>query len=254
MNFIEEIGKNPKYLIIFLHGYTGDKYDMFELKNYLHLKNKSEYHFISVDGVDECETGTGRQWFSLKDYNFPLSEKDEYRVKDDINSQYKSVNNFIDEQVKKHNYKYENVFLIGFSQGGAISLYSSFRFDKKLGGIISLSGFCIENEETIKKETVTKQKVLFLYGDKDQVVEKRYFEKSIKIMMENDFDLKFIKFKNLAHRVGANEVLEVEKFINQITHPTKINLTNYLVIFPTIFVVIFGLIFLKKKFYNKTKF
>ena len=54
-----------KKLMIFLHGYGTDMYDLFGLRNNF-IDILPDTHFISVNAPFKCEFGDGYQWFSLK--------------------------------------------------------------------------------------------------------------------------------------------------------------------------------------------
>ena len=165
LNFIEKLAKtNNKYLIIFLHGYGCDKNDLMPLsENFSAISD--EICFLSVDAPEPCEKGHGYQWFPLETFDFTLESIYGF-IKEDV----AYVKDFVEKQSLRLNIDYKNIFLVGFSQGAIVSLASAIRFDKKIGGVISFSGFQPDTEETLKLEFKTKQNVLLIHGTDDQVV------------------------------------------------------------------------------------
>lgn len=165
LNFIEKLAKTKnKYLIVFLHGYGCDKNDLMSLSENFSIIT-DEICFLSVDAPESCDNGYGYQWFPLE--TFDLTPKGVHElIKNDITY----VKDFVKKQSDRLNIDYKNIFLIGFSQGAMVALASAFRFGKKIGGVISFSGFQPDTEETLKLELKTKQNVLLVHGTNDSVV------------------------------------------------------------------------------------
>ena len=66
---------------------------------------------------------------------------------------------------------YSHIFLMGFSQGAALSLYTGLRMNKTLGGIIAMSGYLpLAPSFTTIQEDVKNTPILFCHGDEDNVV------------------------------------------------------------------------------------
>ena len=185
LRFIEERpfnGKDAKRLVIFLHGYGSDMYDLFDLKNSF-VDNLPDAHFISVNAPYECDTGNGYQWFSLKSMDIDY-------IYAEIRKNYKIVNKFIDEQVKRFDIGYKDVVLIGFSQGTMMSLFASLRNENKLLAVIGFSGVLTDKLENLKAEIKTKQNILLIHGTDDKIIPYEYFYFTEKLLRA--VDVKFI--------------------------------------------------------------
>jgi len=65
---------------------------------------------------------------------------------------------------------FENIYWLGFSQGGVIGLDLFLRTEHKLGGLISVSGFCIEADSYPEKlgSQAKNQNLLITHGTRDQ--------------------------------------------------------------------------------------
>lgn len=73
-------------------------------------------------------------WFDL----FTLDEsgpEDEHGIKEAA----KLVHLLIDNEIEKSNTPSNRIAIGGFSQGGALALYSAFTYDKPLAGVMALS-------------------------------------------------------------------------------------------------------------------
>jgi predicted esterase len=100
---------------------------------------------------------------------------------------------------------YSRLAVMGFSQGGALSLYSGLQLpiDKKLGGIIVLSGY-IPGTKTFKltkgMETVP---VLHCHGDSDVVVDKTWAMKSKEFLVSKGMtSYKLAMFEGMGHTIS----------------------------------------------------
>lgn len=73
-------------------------------------------------------------WFDLStlDENAPENESDLLRAVDKVHA-------FLDEELAKTRLPSKKLLLAGFSQGGALALYSALTYHKPLGGILILS-------------------------------------------------------------------------------------------------------------------
>lgn len=80
------------------------------------------------------------------------------------------VHGLIDAEVAK-GVAPEHIVLGGFSQGGALSLYAGLRYPKRLGGIVSFSGWLPLWEEQLKPlPGLGGAKVLMVHGSRDDKV------------------------------------------------------------------------------------
>jgi len=72
---------------------------------------------------------------------FDLFTLDESGPEDDegIKKAAKMVHSLIDREIEVYNIPSSRIALGGFSQGGALALYSAFTYDKPLAGVMALS-------------------------------------------------------------------------------------------------------------------
>lgn len=207
LNFIEKEPKNDsnKYLIILLHGWGSNKEDLMFLSEELN-KEFDNLHYISVDAPFECDAGFGYQWFSLRDtspYSVRLTIKDNYKILED----------FIEEQSKRLNIPYNHIFLLGFSQGAMMSLFTGIRLNQKLAGIIALSGVLPETVDTMKTDLQIKQKVLMVHGSEDKIVPYEYFLQSEKIFRMFDFNVETTTVYGMTHTINDEVIHKVKNFL-----------------------------------------
>lgn len=205
LDFLEKQPKNNKnkYLVIMLHGWGSDKYDLISLDF-----NIDNLYYLSVNAPYECDSGFGYQWFSLEDMNVNSIIKE-------IRNNYIVLEKFIEEQSIKLNIDYNHIFLLGFSQGAMMSLYTGIRLNKKLAGIISLSGLLPDTINSIKNSQITKQNILLLHGTDDNVVPFNYFIETKKLFDILDFNIEAYSINELQHGINNEEIDIIKSFIER---------------------------------------
>lgn len=211
LKYIEEKpfnGKDAKKLVIFLHGYGSNMYDLFELRNSF-IDILPDACFISVNAPYKCDIGNGQQWFSLKSMDIDY-------IYGEIRKNYKIVNDFIDRQVKRLNIDYKNVILIGFSQGTMMSLYASLRNKNKLFAVIGFSGMLADKLEDLKVELKTKQNILLIHGTDDKVIPYDYFYFTEKLLRA--VDVKFVTETSIGldHSIDLYGIQKARSYIRSL--------------------------------------
>ena len=186
-----------------LHGWGSDKYDLISLDF-----NIDNLYYLSVNAPYECDSGFGYQWFSLEDMNVNSIIKE-------IRNNYIVLEKFIEEQSIKLNIDYNHIFLLGFSQGAMMSLYTGIRLNKKLAGIISLSGLLPDTINSIKNSQITKQNILLLHGTDDNVVPFNYFIETKKLFDILDFNIEAYSINELQHGINNEEIDIIKSFIER---------------------------------------
>ncbi|KAI6089643.1 Phospholipase/carboxylesterase [Hypoxylon rubiginosum] len=109
------------------------------------------------------------------------------------------------------------IILGGFSQGGALSLFSGLTSKVKLGGIVALScylpldakfgDFLKENDHN------RKTPILMCHGDQDQVVPYNFGKMSYENLKGQGFDVTMKIYPGMAHSADLEELNEIEAFL-----------------------------------------
>jgi phospholipase/carboxylesterase len=195
-------GKDPKQLIIFLHGLGSDGNDLISLAHDF-SKFLPEALFLSPNAPFPCDMAPyGFQWFSLQ-------QRDENFILNGIKQSAPILNNYIDEQLKLYNISLENLFLIGFSQGTMMSLYTALRRSEPIGGVIGFSGALIG--ASLIDEIISRPKVLLIHGDKDEVVPYNALSYAKENLLKNNVPVEDLTCEGLGHSInsdGLNKALE----------------------------------------------
>eukprot|EP00127_Corallochytrium_limacisporum_P007206 Clim_evm79s243 gene=Clim_evmTU79s243 len=113
----------------------------------------------------------------------------------------------------------EKIVLGGFSQGGAMTLYTGLQLDKKLAGYVALSCYLplrkhvTENLGKFAKEVPVFQ----CHGDADMVVQHSYGHKSYEYMKnELGLNVTFKSYRGLPHALHPQELVDIKNFLNRV--------------------------------------
>lgn len=108
---------------------------------------------------------------------------------------------------------YSRMVLAGFSQGGALSLFTGFGLSERLAGICCLSGYL----PAAKKFAITKgledTKVLHCHGTQDMVVRYDLAGKSRDKVVASGATCYEIETYGIGHTVSMDELQRVEQFL-----------------------------------------
>ncbi len=190
----------PKSIVILCHGYGGDGKDISVLGNY--WKNfLPDTLFICPDAPEVCKVNPdGFQWFDLMDQT-----EDQILSKSLIAEN--KLNMLINEAIELNNINNKKVALVGFSQGGMISLQTAIKRKEEIKCLISYSGKVL-NQEHLKKNINSRPDVYLMHGDIDQVVPINSLLEAQHFFEQNEYKVFTKIFKKCEHRI-PNEGLSI---------------------------------------------
>eukprot|EP00128_Syssomonas_multiformis_P018896 Colp12_sorted_trinity150504_noHs@8482 len=123
------------------------------------------------------------------------------------------VKTLIEEEIKA-GIPAERIIVGGFSQGGAVALYTGFTSERKLGGIIALSTYMPLRQSFQELPATNKDTpVLMCHGDDDQVVAYSWGKLSAELLLKLGSKLTFKTYPDLQHGADPEELKDIKKFI-----------------------------------------
>lgn len=205
--------KNPKYLVIFLHGYGANGANLLGLSQEF-IDVLDEAHYIAPNAPQDWEGGFPDcyQWFSLYS-GFDYKAIEDMAI--DIKKSQKILSDFIDEQLKRFSLTRESLFLVGFSQGGMMSLYQGFASTEKFAGVISFSGKLVL-PEFLDQETSSKPNICLIHGEDDSVVPFENFVTAKDTLTDENIAFESKSVPGLEHSIDITGVNFAKKFIQTI--------------------------------------
>jgi len=148
-------------------------------------------------------------WFDLMSLD-PTGPEDEAGIK----SAAGLVNSLVAEEVKA-GIPSERIMIGGFSQGGALALYTALNTEHKLGGVIALSCWAPLHSKLASSLKQTNLAIPFLqaHGDCDPVVPYKWGQLTSTLLKSLLSNHEFKTYKGMMHSSNDEEMADVKKFI-----------------------------------------
>lgn len=125
--------------VIWLHGLGADGNDFVPIVDQLGLTEKHKIRFVFPHAPVRPITINGgmkmRAWYDI--YNLDLARKEDSEGV----QQSAHLIELLIERERSFDIPSRSIILAGFSQGGAMALYTGLRYKESLGGIVSLSAY-----------------------------------------------------------------------------------------------------------------
>ncbi|EAQ89905.1 hypothetical protein CHGG_06524 [Chaetomium globosum CBS 148.51] len=113
----------------------------------------------------------------------------------------------------------DRIVVGGFSQGGAMSLFSGLTSKVKLAGIVALSSYLLLSlkfAELVPKPESNKDTPIFMgHGDSDQVVNTALGKKSYDLLKDLGYNATLKIYENMGHSACVEEWDDVEAFLTE---------------------------------------
>ena len=205
--------KSPKFLVILLHGYGANGENLIELANEFQPIIPEAY-FIAPNAIEPWEGGfpNSYQWFSL----YAGVERKALEVlAQKIKIANQILQKFIENQLQRFNLSYENLILMGFSQGSMMAIYQGLIMPKKIAGIISFSGKVVE-PQSVGDKIISKPNICLIHGTHDSVLPFANFHEAQKILSNLQIPFEAYAIDNLDHTIDIRAIRIAQNFIKKI--------------------------------------
>jgi len=214
MNLLECITIEPeqpaKASVIWLHGLGADGSDFVPIVPELKLPKECAIRFVfphaPMRPVTINQGYVMRAWYDILGLNLQMQED-----KAGIMESQQAVIKLIEAE-HASGIAYENIYLAGFSQGGAMALYTGLCFDKKLAGIIALSSYIPLRDEFIshKHQANAKTPIFMAHGTMDEVVPIMLGQWSQQFLEGANYPISWHTYP-VGHCACAEEILDIGK-------------------------------------------
>lgn len=205
--------KNPKHLVIFLHGYGANGENLLDLAHEF-KEVLPEGHFISPNAIQPWEGGFPHsyQWFSL---NNGMDRRNIGAMAQDIKNSNRILQKFINDQLARFELEPKNLFLVGFSQGAMMAIYQGLIEATTPAGVIAFSGKLVL-PEMLGEKTSVRPEICLIHGQADSVVPFENFLESKKILEAHNISFEAHALKHLDHSIDSRGILAAQNFIRKI--------------------------------------
>ncbi len=206
---VKQTGNNPKYVIIWLHGLGADGHDFEPIVPQFAISDLPlKFVFPHAPKIPVTINGgmVMRAWYDILSMDI-----DKRADKTGVLVSEKHIHELIQEQIKL-GFDYNRIILAGFSQGSAMSLYVSTHFNKKIAGVIALSGY-FPTHDKLELNPQNKDTPFFMgHGTQDPVVPYQLGQSSYQKLIKAGFNVTWNDYP-IQHGVSMDEISDIKNWI-----------------------------------------
>jgi phospholipase/carboxylesterase len=186
---------NPKNIVFILHGYGADAENLSDLPPYFSQSLESPL-FILPDAPFPYENmpHAGRQWFSLND-------RSEQNLIEGAENAQKFLLPLIENTLQKYSCSYENLVLMGFSQGAMMSIFMALKLPATCKGVVCFSGTTVSVDEMISS-VQSKPPFCVIHGSEDEVVPCGLGKFTAKALKQIGCNVNLHEIRHLGHSIN----------------------------------------------------
>ena len=205
-------GANPKHSIIWLHGLGADGEDFVGVAEQMNLPVSVRYIFPHAPKIAVTINGgfVMRAWYDIAEIDIAAKQDAA-----GIHASQAEIEKFIAYE-KARGIAAENIFIAGFSQGGAIALHTGLRHPARLGGILALSTYLPLADSWSQEVSLSaiKTPFFFAHGLHDPVVPYSLGKQSAEKLLLHGHQVDWHEYP-MPHSVCADEIRDIETWLKQ---------------------------------------
>jgi phospholipase/carboxylesterase len=207
-----ESGRNPRYVVIWLHGLGADGSDFMPIADELQLPAPVRHLFPNAPKRPVTINGgfIMRAWYDIVE--------DQIHAQPDVEGITASQQILLDiiaEQVAL-GIPHDHIFVSGFSQGGAIALHRTVRLTTPLAGVLALSTYLPMAKDCTASATIAGQQtpIFMAHGRSDPIVPYALGIASRDVLLANGFAVAWHDYP-MQHSVHPAELDDIQTWLAQ---------------------------------------
>ncbi len=210
-NITIESGKAPRHSIIWLHGLGADGHDFEPVVDELRLPCAMRYVFPHAPMRPVTINGgfVMRAWYDIAGQAIDTAQDDA-----GIRASQADIEALIAREVAL-GIAPDDIFLAGFSQGGAIALHTALRHKEPLGGVLALSAY-LPLADAARAESQPESRatpVFMAHGRSDTVVPYGLGAASREALRELGYEVEWREYA-MPHSVCDAELRDIETWLS----------------------------------------
>ncbi len=212
---ILETSPQPDAAIIWLHGLGADGHDFESIVPELRLPQDLKIRFIFPHAPTMPVTVNGGYvmpaWYDIYDGGVLAGEDEEGMRRSQV-----QITELIEAE-KKKGIQAKRIVLAGFSQGGAMTLFTGLRYPQKLAGLMVLSAYLPLAEKTTAEmtEANSKTSVFMAHGKQDGVVPFEGARVSKDFLLKRGLPVEWHEYA-MAHSLHPQEIKDISAWIEMV--------------------------------------
>lgn len=210
-----ETGPNPSASIIWMHGLGADGHDFEPIAPELVRPGERALRFVFPHApVRPVTLNNGyrmRAWYDI-------TSLERRAVQDEAGI--RASHAIVEDLIRRENERgigSNRIVLAGFSQGGAMALYSGTRYSEQLAGIIGLSCYMLlESQLGAQKAAANQATPIFLgHGTQDPLVSPALGQESRRVLEEEGYAVEWHSYP-MPHSVSPQEIADIAAWLRRV--------------------------------------
>jgi phospholipase/carboxylesterase len=199
--------------MIWMHGLGADASDMMGLANELQISIPLRHVFLDAP-IRPVTLNNGmsmRAWYDIT--GMTLTDRED---KAGILQSERIIRDVLEQQIQT-GIPAERIFLAGFSQGGAMAIFTGLRTQHSLAGLVNLSGYLPLARE-VGKALHHETPMFIASGDNDPLVLPAWTGSTVEHLRKAGYAHVAWHRYRMEHSICAEEVHDLSGWISQVLH------------------------------------
>lgn len=196
-------GGAPRQLVVFLHGYGADGNDLIGLAPFF-AQALPTAAFIAPNAPEPCGMGFGFQWFGI-------TNLDPAGMRAGVRNAAPILDAFLDEALKARGLTYDQLALIGFSQGTMMAVDRTMRRGDA-AAVVGFSGMAVDPASGLARDA-RHPPVLLIHGTADNVVPFSRLGEAEHALETAGFPVETLERPGLAHGIDQEGAVRAARFL-----------------------------------------
>jgi phospholipase/carboxylesterase len=207
-----ETAPNPDAAVIWLHGLGADGHDFEPVVPQIVRRGERAWRFVFPHAPPRPVTINGgmtmRAWYDIRGFDRLSAEDEAGFLETDA-----AVRELIARE-RARGIAGERIVLAGFSQGGAVTLYTGLRYPERLAGLMALSCYLpLATRLRAERSPASAAVPIFMaHGIDDPVLPIAMGRESRDLLKESGFSVEWHQYR-MPHSLSQEEVGDIRQFL-----------------------------------------